>query len=316
MDYIEYMIITRDQLIGWNGLLKLRFLLCFVLALLLAQTFASITWKVVGGVYPDQATFGKGKHRVATTLPAISIKNSMNSRLPVLAEELPLFGKAEKINRSLPAVAGVSAAPETTLALILKGVITAEPRGRALAIIAEKGKEDEEKLYGIGEKIPGNAVVSEIFAGRIILRRGGVLETLIIQNEENGASVENIRDTRAANSAIVNLGDGVHWQIDNSYLEQRLGDIPSLAKEVGVEVYKENNAQTGYRLVSARGSKLLRDMGLQPGDILHEVNGVKLDTIHAGLSVYQQMRSVKELRVVISRNGRRETRIYEVGNGG
>ncbi|MFN2369329.1 MAG: hypothetical protein ABR605_10375, partial [Desulfurivibrionaceae bacterium] len=72
---------------------------------------------------------------------------------------------------------------------------------------------------------------------------------------------------------IVSLGDGVHWEIDNSYLEERLNDIPSLAREVGVEVYKEDDVQQGYRLISARGSSLLRELGLQPGDVLHEVNG-------------------------------------------
>jgi general secretion pathway protein C len=316
MDYIKLIITTKDRLTGANGLKIWHFLFGIVLALLLAQTSASLTWKIVGLTTApgEEVAIEGGKGNKPRTLHKISTA----ARAAAPSEELSLFGEAERVERSsLRLKLDSKAAPETTLALVLKGVITAEPRRRALAIIAEKGKKKDEKLYGIGEKVPGNAVISEIFVDRIILRRGGVLETLMLQNKERANLAKNNKG-RGINSskAIVNLGDGVHWKIDNAYLNQRLGDISSLAREVGVEVYKENNVQKGYRLVSARGSKLLRDMGLQPGDILHEVNGVQLTTIQAGLSVYQKMRSAQTLRVVISRNGRRETRIYEIGSGG
>ncbi|MCA1765004.1 MAG: hypothetical protein LC633_01930, partial [Desulfobulbaceae bacterium] len=238
--------------------------------------------------------------------------------LPV--EELPLFGLAARTgNLSRSSGVDPADAPETTLALILKGILKVEPMQKALAVIAEKGKSEDE-LYGIGDKVPGNAVVSEIYVDRVLLRRNGVLETLMMQYDEQ-AVTKNNQDNQAAlvinnDEPIVSLGDGVHWEIDNSYLEERLNDIPSLAREVGVEVYKEDDVQQGYRLISARGSSLLRELGLQPGDVLHEVNGVKLDTIQGGLSAYQRIRDADQIRVVISRNGRRETRMYDVNNGG
>ncbi len=298
-----------------NSLKTWRLLLGIVIALLLAQTSASLTWKIVGittGLDED-VSIGEVRGNKSQVLPLISAV----AQIVAPAEELALFGKAGRVEiASLPLKRDAQVAPKTTLALVLKGIIMAEPRSRALAIIVEKGKKSGDKLYGIGEKLPGNAVISDIFADRVILRRGGVLETLMLLNKERANLVGGVSDKPRNNKAIVNLGDGVHWKIDSSFLNKQLGDIASLAKEVGVEVYKENNVQKGYRLVSARGSKLLRDMGLQPGDILHEVNGVRLKTIHDGLSVYQGMRSAKKIRVVIGRNGRRETRIYEISSGG
>jgi general secretion pathway protein C len=307
---------VRQQVIGANSLKIWYFLLCAVLSLLLAQTSAALTWKIVGLIT------GAGESVVMEEgnrpKPPVPGKIPASSRMIVSTEEFSLFGKAGKVERSSqPQAFDSKVAPTTTLALVLKGIISMEPMDRALAVIAEKGKDDEEKLYGLGDKVPGDAVISEILADRIILRRGGVLETLMLQTEEGITSAgKPVGRLIGGDDDIVNLGDGVHWEIDSSYLNQRLNDIPSLAREIGVEVYKEGNVQKGYRLVSARGSKLLRDMGLQPGDILHEVNGVQLDTISAGLSVYQQMRNTQQIRAVISRNGRRETRIYEINNGG
>ena len=97
------------------------------------------------------------------------------------------------------------------------------------------------------------------------------------------------------------------------YWDNRLADIPSLAREIGVDIYKENNVQKGYRLLSARGSKLLQDLGLQPGDVLHEVNGVPLNSVHDGLAVYKNIANATEVRVTISRNGKRESRVYRIG---
>ena len=316
MDYKGLTITARDRLTGADSQKTWRLFFGVVMALLLAQTSASLTWKIVGlttGPGEDVA-IGEGRDNKPQLLP----QNSVAARIVEPIDELALFGKAGRVETSsVPLKLEAQVAPKTTLALVLKGIIMAEPRSRALAIIAKKGKKRGEKLYGIGEKVPGNAVISDIFADRVILRRGGVLETLMLQNKERTNLAKNLKGRKINSSkAIVNLGDGVHWKIDSSYLNKRLGDIASLAKEVGVEVYKENNVQKGYRLVSARGSKLLRDMGLQPGDILYEVNGVQLKTIHDGLSVYQKMRSVQKLRVVIGRNGRRVTRIYEISSGG
>lgn len=317
MAYMQFVMTARDKLISTNAMKAWRLLFGIVLAVMIAQTAAALTWKVVGlgmGLAEDGPGGAANGEK-----PQLVSKSATSSRKAAPLEELSLFGQSGRVERSAETAAlDTENAPATTLELILKGVITAEPKARALAIIAEKGKADDEQLYGIGDKVPGNAVISEILADRLILRRGGVLETLMLQDHGLTDLAVNRSGGRAASGGddIVNLGDGVHWEIDNAYLAERLNDIPSLAREVGVEVYKEGNVQKGYRLVSARGSKLLRDMGLQPGDILHEVNGVPLDTIQAGLSVYQQMRNAQQIRVVISRNGRRETRIYEINNDG
>lgn len=312
MDKAKFIAAANNLIFGEESAGVRRIALNLLLTIFVATTAASLTWKIIPR--PQQTSYPSTTNTIATSLQP--------SRPGVLRdlprEETTLFGQAGRSEDALPALeAGSLTAPETSLALILKGVIVANPMNRALVVITEKRKGSVEQLYGVGDRVPGNALVSEIFADRVILRRGGVLETLFIQDKQQATDKSGRSGGRQLNSSggIASQGDGIRFRIDGSYLNQRLTDIPSLAREVGVEIYKENNIQKGYRLVSARGSKLLRDMGLQPGDILHEVNGVPLNSIHDGLAAYQQLRTVSQVRVVISRNGRRETRIYDINNG-
>jgi len=89
--------------------------------------------------------------------------------------------------------------------------------------------------------------------------------------------------------------------------------VSGLTREVGVEVYSENSQQRGYRLVAVQNSKLLNNLGLLPGDILLSVNGRAMNSIQEGLTAYQQVKNGGQVTIEINRNGRRETRVYNVG---
>lgn len=288
-----------------GGLKLARGFAAILLLVIIAWQGAGLIWKIVGSSRNDgeirSAALPERTGR-ATALRGISGETGSS------AAELPLFGVSTSARISKPGPS--HDVPLTSLALILKGVVMADPVSRAMAVIAEKNKPDLEKLYGPGEKVPGDATVVEILFDRVILQRGGVLETLLLTGQEKEIPSGSLRPA----GGIKPKGDGVNWQIGRDYWNGRLADIPSLAREVGVEIYRENNIQKGYRLVSARGSKLLRDLGLEPGDVLHEVNGVPLNSVHDGLAVYQKMAEATEVRITISRNGKRESRVYRIGN--
>jgi len=86
-----------------------------------------------------------------------------------------LFGRAEQ---SRPEVrTSPTLAPETRLKLTLSGVIAATDSQRAArAIIA--GPDGQEKSYTIDDRLPGGAVIKEIYPDRVILTRSGKYETL------------------------------------------------------------------------------------------------------------------------------------------
>lgn len=72
--------------------------------------------------------------------------------------------------------------PETTLQLELKGIYSDPDEELGSAIIAVPGKEDH--VYLIGDTIPGGAVLLDIYEDRVILRRAGQLEVLMLPQKK------------------------------------------------------------------------------------------------------------------------------------
>ena len=96
---------------------------------------------------------------------------------------------AEPARPSAPVVA-----PETRLKLTLRGSLDSDDTGIARAIIADQ--RGQEELYSIGDKVPGNAELSEIHIDRVILLRGGRYETLSLP-ENTGSSGSRVQPQNA-----------------------------------------------------------------------------------------------------------------------
>lgn len=291
----------------------LRAFVSLVLIALIAQLMAVITW--------DLVTFRKTRP-LAPLAPAAKGPAGQQGKVGATGPDqalLNLFGQpGPGPALIIPSQATtVESIPKSTLGLVLKGIIGLKPKKRALALISEKDKTIAEEVYGIGDMVAGVAELKEIYSEHVVLMRAGKLEILQLEEEVRAISApageQEPAKVARTGPDIINRGDGIHWQVNQGYLKERLADLPSLAKEVGLDAYRENNMQKGYRLISTRGSKMLEDLGLKPGDVLLEVNGIKLIDAHRGLLAYQKLRDAQEISMAIERNGTPKTMIYSIG---
>jgi general secretion pathway protein C len=159
----------------------------------------------------------------------------------------------------------------------LNGVFVAEVPEDSAAIIAQKGRGG--LLYTIGETVPGNAVLDEVYRDHVVLRRGNTRETLTFPEVTGiSATPSNIvvRDT-AANAGAQSArpqADGVPSarEFVENYRERLQADPQSTLTELGVEAVSGDGAQ-GYRLGNLAQSPYLSQTGLQSGDVILSVNG-------------------------------------------
>jgi general secretion pathway protein C len=285
---------------------RLRMIIILLFIAMAAKPAAEITWKFF--------SFGENQKSLteqsqSTLMPQEKFQlfgKTTVGGLAISAADFHLFGEAGRV--TVAPVAGSMDVPKTSLNLILKGVIAAASMNRALAVINQKGGKEEDSIYGVGEKVLGMAEIREIYADRVILLRGGKLETLMLEDVEDIVAVQ----FASASSTVSSSGDGLHWNISSAYWNTQINDIPSLAKQVGVDIYRENNVQKGFKLVSSRGNKLISDLGLQAGDVLYEVNGIKLTNAHNGLMAYQQIKGASQVTLKVGRSGQVMTRIYTI----
>lgn len=155
--------------VGEQGLVWLVNLL---LLGLLAQAIASFTWQLLedNGQQQEQTRVNTLiKNRPAQQSAILMAQRIANSHL---------FGRA---NIKAVSQRGTTA-PETKLNLLLSGVIASADERNAVAFVAA-GKGVAEKAYGIGENLPGGAILKEIYEDRILLEYRGRMENLTLRRK-------------------------------------------------------------------------------------------------------------------------------------
>ncbi len=266
-----------------------------LLLLLLAATLAEITWKLLPAP-PLQAPPLRGAGGGPQAQPRVAEPAAGDITM------LHLFG--DKVSRPV-AVAQPTEAPETRLQLILRGVFASDDPSAAGAIIAERN--GKESFYGVGDKLPGGAVLKEVYKDRIVLLRGGRLETLRMLRE--GVANDSARLGRQSTQG------GIGRAAEPSLRELRdmvLDNPQQLADKVRLSPHSEGGRMVGYQVRPGRDARFLSRFGLQPGDVVTAVNGIRLDSPARGLSILRNLAKSSQVRLEIKRNGLPQTIALDV----
>jgi len=187
-------------------------------------------------------------------------------------------------------------APETRLNLVLKGVLATNPMeyGNAIISIGKNGKEDN---YAPGDKV-SSATVKEIHADRVILERGGKLETLRMPKDT--ASDNLIKSTPGASRTSAPSGPGA---VLSDIRKKILKNPTSFGKYAIPVPVKENGVVRGYRLQPQGDRSLFDAVGLEPSDVIVAINGVKLNNPARGLKALRSLQRAKSIDLTVLRNG-------------
>jgi general secretion pathway protein C len=221
-----------------------------------------------------------------SALPAPASNAAGQARVPAAVN--PTVELASIVNAHLFGVAGAQAggnAPQTTIPLILAGVIAEKDPAKGQAIIGDSAS--AAKLFAVGAMIPGGARLNAVYGDHVLIERGGRLETLPLpRNPMKGGAVS----TAAAGPAAQNRGQ------DASTL---------LAGLVRVQPVFNQGKLNGYRIFpgGARGNNAFTQLGLRSGDLIVAINGTSLDDAGRAMEMLQTLSSSASASITVSRNG-------------
>lgn len=262
-----------------------------IVLILLAAILAQLTWKLVPG--PDPQSFAPP---VPTSAPASA---SAEQRQWNIAQ-WHLFGiKPEQARIDVP----VESLPETTLNLVLRGVIAASGAGEdSGAIIGAPSGIDT--FYAVNARLPGGATLKEVHADRVVLDRGGRLETLRLPKESIDGGAPPARGASARSSAPARetapLPESRTLQ---EYRDIALTNPQQLSDVVNISPKSQDGRFIGYEVQPGRDPGLLDRVGLIPGDVVTSVNGIALDTPARALSVLRTLQGADQVRIDYQRDG-------------
>jgi len=202
-------------------------------------------------------------------------------------------------------------APDTRLKLVLRGAFSSDDPEHARAIIADpRGKEDQ---YAIGDNLPGNAELSEVHPDRVILKRNGRYETLRLPQDRQ----QNTMRVSAKNSS---LRSTVRPPARSSPA-QRLQNISQKVRQNPVSLYEvvrpvpkqdEEGNIIGYILQPGRDRELFNHLGLQAGDVVVQINDLKLDNAANSAQALKSVQNGQEVTMTVLRDGQEQVMTFNL----
>jgi len=256
-----------------------------VLVVLLAYSLADLTWRLMPA--PEMES-----------LPPI-VSSKASNQIPERAFNIArfhLFGKKQvQANKQL------ATAPmrETKLNLTLHGVVASDQPAFSGAIISAPGK--NERFYSVETEVAGGAVLKEVHPDHVVLLRNGQYETLRLPEQTLGQIQGNKAVPKAVNKArVASAQPKVSLR---EYRDTLVRNPQELAGMVSIAPYKEAGRVVGYTVKPGRDKAIFGQLGLQAGDVVTSVNGIKLNNPAKGLSVLRTLTGNKEVQLEIRRNG-------------
>ena len=270
----------------------------------------------VGGGAPLEALSsvpGTPKEVAQTTRPApVQVKNERDYLNAIMGRNL--FDPDAIAGWGPPpegSAAGNGAESITDLKVTLIGTTVAEPAHYSSALIAEEGNGDRALGYSIGHMIHDAEIIA-IESKTVTLKRGdGRIETLTM-NQDAPPRTASTGEPVSDGGKVASTGEN-KYTIDRALLDEYIGDIESISKMGRALLHRGPDGEfDGYRLSAIRRNTLADQLGIKNGDVIHNVNGMPLNSVQNAMGAYQSLMTEGSFSFEVTRRGQKMTLDYDV----
>jgi general secretion pathway protein C len=241
-------------------------------------------------------------------------ETDVNATLPVLVERIRTSGlfplPPDPLGMS---TAGPGAPPSRAplnLASKLKllGVVIGDHEG--VSAIVEELSSKRQLFFRLHDQIPDAGEISEIRRDGMVVRQGDQQELLELATSQ----IEKPPSTPVtAGSAVVPVpGSPVRTVLDRREVEQAMGDLPKLLSQARAVPYLVNGTMNGFRLDYIAPASFYEKIGLKYGDVLQQVNGVDIRDPGTMLTLFQQLRNEKTVKLDVLRSNQRTAMTFDI----
>lgn len=297
-----------EQIKKWANYLPAILLILLIMGI--SKTLAELTWQWLDreSNWASPVTLSAGQTSSDSNRKAVEKTKQAD------IASWNLFGKVEPKTKAVEPTPTPVKAPDTKLRLELKGVYVADDKAQSSAIVADKGKSER---YLVGDKMPGGVSLHEVFEDKVLLARGGRLETLRFSEKSLKSSSRSKSRSSSSRRATRNKNSGsLLNQIRSGKIRSASeavekannsgpGMLTSMINEIGLEDMEQSGEGTGFRVGASAPRDVLSAVGLRKGDIVHSVNGQLLGDIQNDPNIMQEILASGSAKIEIQRGKRR-----------
>ena len=167
----------------------------------------------------------------------------------------------------------------------------------------------KQTLYRLGSRVPNVGILVAIEKNRVLFREAQIEEWLTsayAQHTKAGTQAS------APQASVQTSQTSQRLVLDRSALIEVLNDTTRLLTQAQAVPYLNNGKLDGLRLYKVMPLGFFDKIGLQTNDVVQRINGVALQDPGMLLSLFQQLRHERTVRVELVRNSQRQTLNYEI----
>lgn len=173
----------------------------------------------------------------------------------------------------------------------------------------------KQSLYRMGEQIPTVGALSAIEKNRVLFREGKQeewLELALTQLPHPLLSGVPVTMASAPSTRVPHPSTPQRRTLDRRDIDAALADTTRLLTQAQAVPNLTNGKLDGFRLYSVMPLGFFDKIGLQSNDLLQRINGVEIRDPGMLLSLFQQLRNERTVRVDLVRNTQRQILTYEI----
>lgn len=257
--------------------------------MVLAASMAQWTWQLLQPPLP----------RIIAQTVDISASGNFDLQGLLAAQ---LFGQATP--DSAPSATPVEQIPASDLNLVLVGVVAAGPESLALIRV----EPEPETPFAIGDEISHGVTLRAVYPDRAIIQRRGRTEALLL--EDVAASLGDTALASAPAQPGIRAHGGNSFTVDREFVRTELRN-PDIFRQALIVP----NAGGGFLVRQIQPGSVYAKLGLRVGDVIHKVNGQRIDSANEALQLYQQLGGLEQVGAVqleVMRAGRIEQLEYTI----
>jgi len=247
-------------------------------------------------------------------LPGSDREAKVSATLPVLVERIRTSGlfplPPDPLGMSIEGSGAPPARAPLNLASKLKllGVVIGDHEG--VSAIVEELSSKRQLFFRLHDQIPDVGEISEIRRDGMVVRLGDQQEFLELATSQ--VEKPPSAPVTAGATVVPVPGNPVRTVLDRRDVEQAMGDLPKLLSQARAVPYVINGAMNGFRLDFIAPSSFYEKIGLKYGDVLQQVNGVDIRDPGTMLTLFQQLRNEKTVKLDVLRNNQRTAMTFDI----
>lgn len=267
----------------------------FSLVIILALLGAKLIWVIAS---PSDSVATYTERPLPTPMRGASSTLAISTDRTVLISVNPFDqGETELV---------VEDVPETSLNLQLDGLrMSTEGGGAGNAII--RTPDGRGSNFRVGDQILPGVTLERILSDRVIINRDGADETLMLGGRGVGLSVISDDSQVVTDNGIAETErDTGAESRETGVITGRLAGPDQLFGAINAGPVMTNGSLSGYRLNPIGSADTMRQAGLEPGDVLLQINGTSVVNLDM-TDVIDRISAMQTAVLEVNRNGSQRT---------